>query len=230
MSATSTIDPPANTMATEPDAHRSPTRRFFGVVARRRTYGNLAFLLAGLPLGTLWFSVLVTGYTVSISMIVVALLGIPMLLGMWYVTRAFSNVERAATNALLQEHIAYAPMASTARGNVWRRLRSMSGERSRWRELGYLMLRFPAGIATFTVAVVGLATPALVALAPVLQRTDDEPFGNWALSSRMEDVASSPWAWLLLPAGALLLFPVLHALNGMAKACGRWAAALLGDD
>ena len=217
----------APTTGGAPEQRRPRARRFFGVAVRRRTYANLAFLLTGLPLGTVWFSVLVTGYAVSISMVVVALLGIPMLLGMWYVTRLFGNVERAVTNALLNERLPGAPIASASRGNVWQRLRSASGECSRWRELGYLVLRFPAGIATFTLAAVGLSTPALVALAPVFQRTSDEPFGDWALSSRLEDIASSPWAWLLVPAGVVMLFPALHALNGVAKACSRWARAWL---
>ena len=58
-------------------------------------------------------------------MIVVALLGIPLLLGMWYVIRACANVERVTANALLEQQIPIAPMMSPDTGNVWVRLRSM---------------------------------------------------------------------------------------------------------
>ena len=61
--------------ASPPDARvggPSPLRRFFGVVAQPDSYRNIAFLLLGLPLGTIWFSVLVTGASVAVSMIVVA--------------------------------------------------------------------------------------------------------------------------------------------------------------
>ena len=145
-------------------------RRFFGVVAQPQSYRNLGYLLLGLPLGTLWFTVLITGLSVAVSMLVVALLGIPMLLGMWYVIRAFANVERATPTCCSVRHLARAPMRSTHRGNLWVRLRSMTSERDRWRELGYLMLRFPAGIATFTVAVTALAAPVIVAYAPIYAR------------------------------------------------------------
>ena len=202
-------------------------RRFFGVVAHGSTYRNLAFLLVGLPLGTLWFSVLVTGVSVSVSMLIVALLGIPMLLGMWYVVRACANVERHATNVLLDRNVPYSPMASGQRGNVWVRLRELSRDPHRWREAAYLMLRFPAGIATFTVAVTALWTPVVVALAPILARTSDEPFGDWSLSERFEDVAGSPWAWFLIPGGIVMLVAALHFLNALASACGRWATAWL---
>lgn len=214
--------------ATRPAGRRSPARRFAGVVAQPQTYRNIAYLLLGLPLGTVWFAALVSGWTVAASMLVVALVGIPMLWGMWFVTRAFANVERVTTNVLLGERLPMAPMASSARGNVWARLRSLSGDRDRWRELGYLALRFPAGVATFTAAVTALTTPLMVAYAPILARyRHDQPFGDWALSSRMQDIASSTWAWLLVPAGMVLLIVALHVLNALAAACGRWATAWL---
>jgi hypothetical protein len=105
----------------------------------------------------------------------------------------------------------------------------MSGERDRRRELGFLLLRFPVGIATFTGAVTAMATPVLVAYAPFVARYDDEPFGDWALSSRMENVATSSWAWLLVPLGIALLIPAFHALNALARGCGRWTAAALAN-
>jgi hypothetical protein len=226
-----------NTLAVPPtptslDAHSleptSPAQRFFGVVARPQSYRNIAYLLLGLPLGTAWFALLVSGVSVAISMLVVALLGIPMLVGIWYLTRALANVERAAANVLLDQDLVFAPMASGSRGNLWVRLRSLTTDRSRWREFGFLMLRFPAGVATFTVAVTALAAPVLVAYAPVAARTDDShPFGDWALSARMESAASSPWSWLLVPLGLLLLFGSFHLMNVIARACGRWTAAWL---
>jgi hypothetical protein len=207
-------------------------RRFFGVVARPQSYRNIGYLLLGLPLGTIWFAVLVSGLSVGISALVVALLGIPILLGIWYASRAFANVERRTANVLLGEHLASAPMPSRARGNLWVRLRSMTRERDRWRELGYLLLRFPVGIATFTAATTALAVPGLVAYAPFTARFGgDEPFGNWSGGSRLEDVASSsPWSWFLVPLGLVMLIASFHLINVMAKACGRWTRVWLGDD
>ena len=200
-------------------------------VARPESYRNIGYLLLGLPLGTIWFTVLVTGVSVAFSMVVVALLGIPMLLGIWYMTRAFANVERSVANALLGQRLPRSSMNSP-HGNLWVRLRSMSRDRDRWREFGYLMLRFPVGLATFSAAFTALATPFMVAYAPIVARTDEQPFGDWALSARMEDVASSsPWSWLLVPLGVLMLFAAFHLTNAMAKACGRLNTAwLMGRD
>ena len=204
--------------------------RVITVVARPDSYRNILYLLLGLPLGTLWFSVLVSGVSVAVSLLVVALLGIPMLWGLWYVTRSLANVERRVAHALLHLELPPAPMHAPHRGNVWLRLRTMTRDRDRWRELGFLLLRFPMGIATFTATVAVLATPVLVALAPIEARRDEHPFGDWALSSTMEQVASSPWSWFLVPLGAMMLLGSLHLVNLMARVSARSTASWLGRD
>lgn len=213
-------------------AHRaSVVRRFFGVVARPDSYRNIAYLLLGLPLGTVWFTAIVTAVSTAASMVVVALVGIPMLVATWYLTRASANVERGVANWLLHTHVPYAPIASPHRGNFWVRLRAMSREPDRWREVGFLVLRFPAGIATFTAAVTALSAPLWIAWAPFHARiVHDAPFGTWFGSWRLEDVTESPWAWFLVPLGLLLLVVAFHALNGLARACARWTTDRLGAD
>lgn len=61
------------------DAARNASRlrRFLRVAARPQSYRHTAYLLLGLPLGTVWFTLLITALTVSVSLLVVALLGIP---------------------------------------------------------------------------------------------------------------------------------------------------------
>jgi hypothetical protein len=154
-----------------------------------------------------------------------------MLIGMWYAVRAFANVERAVAGGLLDTHIDQAPMAAGLSGNLWARFKGMSGDRSRWREFGYLMLRFPAGIATFTLAVTALTVPVFVAYAPIYARyvdDSDAAFGNWFWSTELHDfVGNNPWSWALIPAGIALLFAAFHGLNALARGCGRWTAAWL---
>ena len=212
-----------------PTRRRSTARRFFGVVARPQSYRNIVYLLLGLPLGIIWFTILVSALATSLSLVVVALLGVPLLFGMWYVIRAFANVERRVADVLLEQDVPPAPIASWPRGNVWTRLKAMSGERARWRELGYLILRMPVGVATFVAAVTALTVPVVVGYAPIHARYVGD-FGNWFWSSELERfAASSPWSWGLVPLGLVMLIGALHVMNGLANACGRWTAAWLGD-
>jgi uncharacterized membrane protein YuzA (DUF378 family) len=220
-----------NTTLTDQLPSTSAAGRVFGVVTRPQTYRNLAYLLLGLPLGTIWFTVLVTGASVAASLIAVALIGIPMLYALWYAVRVFANAERALANTLLGQHLASAPIGSPVRGNPWVRLRALSREPIRRRELGYLLLRFPVGIATFTGAVTALTAPVAVAYAPISARYVDDSFGDWFWSTELHDFAAdSPWAWSLVALGAILLIGALHLLNVLADVCGRWTTARLDRD
>jgi hypothetical protein len=207
-------------------SRRSPMRRFFGVVAQGQSYRSIGYLLLGLALATVWLTVLVTALSVSVSLVVVALLGIPLLLATWYVVRAFANVERAVANVLLGQHLRLVPMSSRHRGNPWVRLVAMSRERSRRRELAYLLVRIPVGIATFAIAVVALTVPLAIVWTPIHARRVGD-FGHWSGSSELHDVASSPWAWSLVPLGVGLLVVSMHLLNALADRCGRWSAGWL---
>jgi hypothetical protein len=224
-----TITPRFNVPTHTPAARRTPIRRFFGVVGQAQSYRNIGYLLLGLLVATAWFTLLVTAISVSLSLIVVALLGIPLLLGTWYAVRAFANVERGLANVLLGTNLRPAPMASRQRGNPWARLLGMSRERDRWRELAYLFVRIPVGIATFVIAVVALAVPLALVWAPIEAHRVDG-FGNWSGSSELHDAANSTWAWGLIPLGLGLFVVSIHLLNGLAGRCGRWTARQLEID
>jgi hypothetical protein len=216
-----------NTFALSPSA--SPlSRRIVGVVVDAQTYRNIAYLLAGLPLGIAWLAVLVSGVAVGASLVVVALVGIPLLLAMWYMVRAAANAERAVADRLLGGRRPLAPWSPPYHGNPWVRLRAMSAEPDRWRELRFLLARFPVGVATFTVAVTALATSAAVAFSPIACRLDnDREFGSWKYSTTVERFADSAWSWLMLPLGLVMMLTALHGLNAIARACGRWTTRAL---
>ena len=103
----------------------SRVRRLVGVVARPHSYRNIGYLLLGLPLGTVWFTVMVSALSVAASLLVVALLGDPDAAG--HVVRRPRLRQRRARRgqrAARSRSIPYAPMGSAHRGNPWVRLRS----------------------------------------------------------------------------------------------------------
>lgn len=104
----------------------SAVRRFVPVVAEPDTYRNLAYLVLGLPLGTIWFTSLVTGVSVGVSLLVIALVGIPVLVGVWLLSRVFANVERSVPSGLLHQRLPHASMSVPGPGNLWVRLRTMT--------------------------------------------------------------------------------------------------------
>jgi hypothetical protein len=58
----------------------SLANRIFGVGFRRRTYANLAYLLARFPLGIAYFTVLITGLSLGVGLVPMVI-GVPILAG-----------------------------------------------------------------------------------------------------------------------------------------------------
>jgi hypothetical protein len=181
-------------------------------------------------MGTAWLTLIVTLFTVSASLVVVALIGLPMLLASWYTVHGLAAVDRIAAVELLGIHVAPLRPMPTGSTGLWHRLRQVSTDRRRWREVGYLLLRFPAGIATFTIAVALPTVAAAIAYTPLYLWLDDDGWGEWPLSDSLERVGSAwPWSWVFVPAGVLLGIGSLHVINTLARWCGRWTSHALSE-
>jgi DNA-binding transcriptional LysR family regulator len=189
---------------------------FFGVIAEPRSYANILYLLLGLPLGTLYFSVIVTGVSLAIGLTPLMLLGIPLTIAFWYVNRAFMHIERGLAAGLLRERIEPVRPTPAWPGGLWRHFKAVIGERYGWRGMLYLLLRFPVGVFTFTLAITLVSTSLGLTFAPTWMWTsDDLTWGGTTFDP-------FPWSFALVPFGIVLTFVSLHLMNALARACGRW--------
>jgi hypothetical protein len=194
----------------------------FGVLVRPRSYLNVLYLVLGLPLGTLYFTVLVTGFSLGIGLMVLALIGIPILIALWYVAHAFMQLERAMAVGMVAVDIAPIDPLPTWPGGLWRHFKRFMGHVPTWKGIAYLLLRFPAGIATFTIAVTLVATSLAMTFAPVYTWTsDDVTWGSWTFDPFW-------WSFLLIPVGIVLVFVSLHVMNALATACAWWTRWSIG--
>lgn len=190
---------------------------FFGVVLRPRSYLNILYLLVGLPLGTVYFTVLVTGFSLGIGLMVVALVGIPILIGLLYVAHVFMQLERVAAMGLVGVDVPPIDPLPAWPGGLWRHFTRFMGHAPTWKGLAYLLLRFPVGVATFTIAVTLVSTSMAMTFAPVYMWTsDDLTWFGWSFDPFW-------WSFLLIPAGIVLSFVSLHLMNAIATACAKWA-------
>jgi hypothetical protein len=208
----------------------------FGVIIAPRTYASIGYTLLALPLGTAYFVVLVTGFSVGVGTLVIWV-GVPILLLTLAVAWAMATFERRLTSLMLEEEIG--PMSSGTpvatdgswRGR-WQTLRAHLGNPVTWTSMFYLFVKFPIGVFTFTVTVTLLATSIGLILAPLFYRISDplvftwwdgRVFTFWPIDSMGE-------TWLVTLAGVAVLFVSLHLINGMAKWSGQLAKATLGRE
>lgn len=194
---------------------------FFGVVTHPQSYRSILYLLLGLPLGTAYFVFIVTGVSVGASLIVLALIGIPILIGTVIVCRALMQFERYLANGLTEQQIENIPPLPPAQGGWLPRIKSMFKDSVTWTGMLYMLLRFPLGIATFTIAVTLIALAFGLLFAPAWSWTsNDLEIGSWTLDP-------FPWSWLATLLGIPLVFVSFHLMNGLAHVSGLFARSML---
>src|SRR6478752_4042530 len=122
-------------------------------VVQARTWKETAALLACLPLGIAWFTVLVTGLSLSAGLLI-TLIGIPVLVGTIGFGRVIGIVERGKARALLDADLPAFPTKHRRTGESWWKwaLR-LAGDGPSWRGVGYGFISFPLGIIWFTITV-----------------------------------------------------------------------------
>src|SRR3954470_14781087 len=139
------------------------------VTTLRHWFGRLgkdtAYLVTGLPMGILTFTVAVTGWSMGLGLLI-TLIGIPVLLLTVLALRGLSHVERARA-ALVCDEPLVARYRRAAKPGFWARVRSEVGDAQNWRDLGWSLLLLPVGIAGFTIAVTSIATTLGLIFAPV---------------------------------------------------------------
>lgn len=196
----------------EPDATPSTSASFAK---------HLLYLLLGLPLGTLYLTVVLTGASLGIGLMPLALLGIPTTIVLWYALRSLIRVERSLATTLLGAQIDPIPPVPRPSGGLWRHFKAVITDRYGWKTTIYLLARFPAGLLTFTIALSLAATSLALTLAPTYMWTSSNRswLGQW--------FDSYLWSFALVPIGLLLSLATVYAINAMAHACRRWTTDAL---
>ena len=132
-----------------------------------RTYLRILYLLLAFPLGTLYFTVIVTGLStgLGLAIVIVGFLVLILTLLAWLV---FARVERELAIHLLGAHIRpmFAPDPTPLW--TWQRLLRTLGDPVTWKSLAYLLIEFPFGIFSFSVGITLISISLSFVLYPVI--------------------------------------------------------------
>ena len=218
-----------------PKPRTSLAGRFFGVAADPRTYASLFYMVLSLATGIFYFTWVITGLSVSLSLVVI-LIGIPLLILFFGSVRLLSLVEGRLVEVMLGERMPRRPLYS-ARGRNWlQRIGDMFTDVRTWSTLFYLVLMLPLGIVYFTINVTLLSLSLSMIAAPLLVWTGVATpgvtdFGWTVLGWSGSDGLSTSFPLiatpLLLVAGVLTLFASLHLFRGIGRMHGGIAKHLL---
>ncbi len=183
---------------------------------------DTVYLVLALPMGILTFTVVVTGWAVSLGL-AITLVGLPLAMATIYVSRWLAWVERRRAALVLGEPIAGVYKAPT--GGFLSRLKALFSDPSTWKDLAWHLLLLPVGIADFTIAVTAWSASFGLISMPAwwwaLPKSDPTELGLFQVDS---------WghAFLAMAIGIVLL-PVAAALvRGTAAASGALSRIVLG--
>lgn len=178
---------------------------FFNVVARRSTYGNIAYVWLAFPLGLTYFVLLTTGSALSVGLSLLWI-GLVVMLAFVLGIRGLGNFERLLSKWLLGEPVAM-PSGASGETKVWPWIKSILKDSATWKGALFLLVKFPIGLTCWIVSVVSFAVSLAFLFAP-LEQGGTLYFGDWTIQD--------PTGGILISAfGALLLLVTLHVHNAM---------------
>ncbi len=213
----------AASAATQPStpAQAKDTRiwllRFFGVFAEPRAWGSFLYLLLAMITGIIYFTWVVTGISVSASLLVL-IVGLP-LAGLFLLSvKGIALAEGRLVEALLGVRMPRRPRFSGKTG-IWQGFKNLVSDRHTWFSMVYMLLQMPLGIFYFSVFVTLVSVALGLIVWPIVAIATGLPV---FITSAHEYYATG----LLIPvgivAGGLLLTVTMH----LAKLAGRGHGAL----
>ena len=143
-----------------------PHPGLFEVMASRRAYLTLLYLMLSMATGIFAFTFTVTGLSLSLGLAIL-IIGIPVLVTFLIGTRLLSVAELHLLKILVGDE-GTEPPALLPLGEGWlARLKTLVSDRRIWTSLLYFLLLMPLGIAYFTTLVSLLATGLGLLAVPV---------------------------------------------------------------
>ncbi|MEU9715109.1 sensor domain-containing protein [Streptomyces sp. NPDC047976] len=131
-----------------------------------QTWREFAYLLVGLPLSALYFSLAVTGVAIGAGLLV-TFVGVPVLAGVLAMCRGFGQVERARVRGMLRVPLADPAPVRAAKGGAVARVGALLKSGSAWRHVLYSVVHLPWAVFTFTTALTLWCTGWSMVLYPL---------------------------------------------------------------
>ena len=208
---------------------RTAFGRFFGVYGDSRTWTALFYMLLALVTGVFYFTLTVTGLSMSAGLAVL-IIGIPFFLLFVGFTRVLALAEGRLVEGLLGQRMPRRPVYPARNSPIWERIKQMLIDRRTWTTMLYFLLMLPLGIFYFVIAVVGICVSiGLIggSIAGILLALNVGG-GGWVLDDPAISYGSSPWAApFLVVAGVVLLTGVMHLIRAIGRGHGTFAKHLL---
>lgn len=141
--------------------------RVFGVLVDPVAYASVFYMLLALATGVLYFTVVVTGLSISVGL-AITLIGIPFFLLFLALVRVLSLVEGRVVEAMLGVRMPRRPVYRAPDQGLWARIGGMFTDERTWTTMLYMLMQLPLGILYFTLVVGGISLSLSLLASPLL--------------------------------------------------------------
>jgi uncharacterized membrane protein len=204
--------------------------KFFGVFLDSRAYLSLFFMLLSLATGVLYFTIAVTGLSLSAGLAVL-IIGVPFFVAFIGMVRVIALGEGRLLEAITGERMPRRPVHPGPPASWWARIAEMLKDPRTWTTLLYLLLMGPLGIVYFTVAVSLLATGLGLLFVPFAALGTYlgwfPPGFEWQDASGFVPDHPLIGSLVCIAVGVLILTLLMHLARALARMHVHLAKALL---
>lgn len=213
---------PASTAAARSDVPWAT--KLFGVLWDGRTWFTFAYLFLAFGTGIGYFTIVVTGLSLSVGFAVL-IIGVPFMLGFLGLVRALSLLEGRIVEVLLGVRMPRRTPPGPGETGLVARVVFWLKDRRTWTTMLYMVLQLPLGVTYFALMVTGLSLGSGLVAAAVAQAITGRTYIQ--LGGNAEFLAE-PWALpMLVLAGVVIFMGTVHLVRLIGRVHGAYAKALL---
>jgi hypothetical protein len=196
---------------------------FFSVLGEQQTYLNLIYILFAFPLGTLYFSLTVTGVCLSLGLLIIVA-GFFVFIGTLIMLQGFRWLDIQLTRVFLGTAIPVSKEEKPQPGFT-NFLNQLLGMGITWKILiFYLLIKFPMDTIIWSITIAFVAVTFDLLLAPVFY---DTIFYNDEFSDFLVRFFGDVYVLPVL--GIIWGMISLHVIRGLAWVCREVNLAFLSD-
>ncbi len=204
--------------------------------------GNITFLLLSFPLGLIYFLLIVIGLAVGLSTLILWI-GLPILFVTLILVRGMAEMERRMATNLLHVSFPYPRYSHDApQLGFLQRFGKVLRDPLTWTSMIYMILKFPLGIISFTLALVLPIVAGVITALPlvylitlfinvILLKNGIQSSGEvipYFIEVRGQfELVMFARSFIGVPVGLVFWFVTRSLLNGLALLSGELARALL---
>jgi len=194
---------------------------FFSVLKDARAYGALFYMLLSLATGIVYFTITVTGFSLSLGLSVL-IIGFLVLLLFLTIERSLSLVEGRMVETLLGVRMPRRKRYQQANRGLIDKLKEFVTDTQTWTTMLYMVMMLPLGVAYFCLALVGVIVSLALLLSPIAALV--AAVGPWPTTGDTLGLWAAPLTFL---AGVFLLPATLHLAKFVGRFHGSLAKSLL---